>query len=600
MEEIIGYKFTFGPGAIEYPVSVGFLISLLLAVLIILIFAARRFDEATMTPDPRDPTTQLLPRFLANRRQYVNGRLLYVGGLITVLVCFSALGPRALAIGQDEVPDAPYTLPLVVALVIVGVLPNFPVVQQVELALRRFAHERAFIPQSARAIAERIAAATFDFSQYAQPEVLANPSMRGVLEEDFLARRGSLERNWAKLSSLLYKLRRAHTSGEKLNLDDELLTRYWADVEQIATTRRAMEEDIAEYRALKSSGTFPNQEELEDRVVASLRKVYVLIGCAAQLRCLQAEHFTNTLEKFGFRFADKDIVQTGGQAMVLTGAGVVALTVFFVAWLWEALRLVLEDSISAAFGMSLASPIRLAVSAFIAHGAAMLVVDRFRRGRMRHGGWFKTDGKKEPAGSAYAVAAICAWVASAAVLLVWGAIFVEPSWNMAGEAARFALLPTVSGVFLAFQLDRVETGSCGNTTIGILSQAAITGFCGYVAIGARFGSGSAQSAATEYVMQIVLIGVAIGALLGWYLSYAATKQLDDSAEDIRADVLRHMAFRHFRDVAAAERWLATPQASLDGRSPAGAMHNPASFEVALGLLETAREAEVTPLRAVAA
>jgi hypothetical protein len=507
--------------------------------------------------------------------------------LVAALVCLSALGPRAVSLGQGEIPDAPHTFPLYVALVIVGILPNFPVINQIEFALRRFAHERAFIPQGARAIAERIAAADFDFSQYSQPDIMSAPAMRGVKLEDFLARRGTLERNWAKLSCLLYRLRMARTSGESLNLDDEMLDRYWADVEQVATARRAVEEEVAEYRIIKGSDNFRGADELEDQIVVSLRKVYVLIGCAARLRSLQADDFTQTLEKFGFRFNDFDTIPSGGKAVVLTGAGIAALTAFFVSLLWDGWRSILQDSFGALLGMPIDAPIRLLISAFMAHGAAMLVVDRVRRRYIKRGKWYRgANGRRTRIGYNYIVAALYAWGTSAVILLAWSLLLTGPAWLLVENAARYALLPTVSGVFLAYQLDRVQLIPLRKPLPAILGQSLCSAFCAFIAEGASFGlNAGAQSPNPDYVVLMMVIAAAVGALLGWYLSKAGQRQLDQSSEEIRADVLKDVAVRRFGEVRAAEDWLKAPHSLLQGLCPANAAHKPATFEAALGLLE---------------
>jgi hypothetical protein len=50
------------------------------------------------------------------------------------------------------------------ALVLMGALPNVPGLMIVETYMRQYAHERAYIPDAARATAERIATADFDFT----------------------------------------------------------------------------------------------------------------------------------------------------------------------------------------------------------------------------------------------------------------------------------------------------------------------------------------------------------------------------------------------------------------------------------------------------
>src|SRR5215468_3611038 len=94
-------------------------------------------------------------------------------------------------------------VPLAIAFVLMGALPNVPGLMLIETFLRQFAHERAYIPHAARATAERLAAADFDFSSYAK-EALRSPEMRGVKPEDFTQPRYSLELAWARLCCLIF------------------------------------------------------------------------------------------------------------------------------------------------------------------------------------------------------------------------------------------------------------------------------------------------------------------------------------------------------------------------------------------------------------
>jgi hypothetical protein len=96
--------------------------------------------------------------------------------------------------------------PLGFALILVGVLPNVPWLQDIEWRVRRFWHERAFIPTAAHATADMLRASNFDFSSYKQKAALTSPDMRGLELSDFEAPRGSLEHGWARLNCLWHDL----------------------------------------------------------------------------------------------------------------------------------------------------------------------------------------------------------------------------------------------------------------------------------------------------------------------------------------------------------------------------------------------------------
>jgi hypothetical protein len=141
-------------------------------------------------------------------------------------------------------------------LLLVGLLPNVPWFQDIEWQVRRFWHERAFIPAAARATADTLRASSFDFSAYKSDAVLASPSMRGIERADFEAPRGSIEYGWVRLSCLSYELKRRRDAGETEALDGEVLDRYGSDLDTISVKRRALEADMAQYRQEKARNRF--------------------------------------------------------------------------------------------------------------------------------------------------------------------------------------------------------------------------------------------------------------------------------------------------------------------------------------------------------
>src|SRR5262249_3798100 len=149
--------------------------------------------------------------------------------------------------------------------------------QDVEWRIRCFWHERAYIPAAARAIADTLRASNFEFSSYTQPAALACASMRGIEPTDFEATRGTIEHGWARLSCLSHELGRRRNAGDIEALDAEILDRYAADLDTIATKRQALEADIAQYRQEKARNAFYDNNELNKAVTALLRKLYILL-----------------------------------------------------------------------------------------------------------------------------------------------------------------------------------------------------------------------------------------------------------------------------------------------------------------------------------
>jgi len=236
---------------IQFPTGAYFYLSLGVAVLAVILFAKNKFDEPSVDRSEDDFICQLLPRYLATGEEYSKGLAFYIGAMIITVIVLSLLGPNVLQLGGANVPndaDIHNTIPIFVALVLVGVLPNLPMLKEIEQRLRRMAHEIAYIPAAARATAEKLASAAFDFSWYNTQEVLTAPEMRGVEIADFERPRGSLEYSWVRLSCLVYQLKVHRISGDLESLDGELLQRYAAVLDNIEDKRKSLEADVAESR----------------------------------------------------------------------------------------------------------------------------------------------------------------------------------------------------------------------------------------------------------------------------------------------------------------------------------------------------------------
>src|SRR5215216_6046145 len=114
-----------------------------------------------------------VPRYLATREEYSRGFLIYSGSMIFTVFVLSLLSPKDLVIlGIPIPPEASNAaVPLLVACFLAGILPYVPRLMLLEKWIRQYAHERAYIPAAARAAAEKLSAADFDFSTYNKDEV---------------------------------------------------------------------------------------------------------------------------------------------------------------------------------------------------------------------------------------------------------------------------------------------------------------------------------------------------------------------------------------------------------------------------------------------
>ena len=141
--------------------------SLGVAIWLVYLSCRQRFAERSVTGS-KDYIYQLLPRQLATHEEYAKGFLAYFGTMVATVVLLSLLGPKNLGTLGITLPDgiSYVVVPFAIAFVLIGALPTVPGLMAIEKFLREYAHQRAYIPDAARATAERLAAADFDFSSY--------------------------------------------------------------------------------------------------------------------------------------------------------------------------------------------------------------------------------------------------------------------------------------------------------------------------------------------------------------------------------------------------------------------------------------------------
>ena len=191
-----------------------FIACLATALGLVYLFCRNKFGERSSSGSGSDDLVdQMLPRYLATREEYSKGFLTYFATMAGTVLLLSLIGPKDLAALGVPLPKeiSSVVVPLAAALLLTGVMPNVPVLLEIEKWVRKYAHERAYIPAAARATAQRMAAAEFDFTAYA--DALREPEMRGVEAADFTKSRRSLEHDWARLSCLVYEQRSRRTAG---------------------------------------------------------------------------------------------------------------------------------------------------------------------------------------------------------------------------------------------------------------------------------------------------------------------------------------------------------------------------------------------------
>jgi hypothetical protein len=578
-------------GAFEYSYDLLFILSLLLSILIVMVFAVSKVNEPTFEKKKDDSITKMLPKELSSRDEYFRALVIYVSLLVLFVVVLSLLGPKPLSsFGITKAPEAPAALPIFLTLLLVGLLPSVPLLRELERQFRRFAHERASIPEAARNIVEKLSAADFDFSAYSKLAGSQSVWFRGVTPSDLLSNRGALEYSWARLCCLLYAIHDRLGIGGASEFAPELFEKYQVDLDNIGLKKRAFEGDISRYKA----GTLSSSDDLHHDIRETLRAVYAFLGCAVRLRNSAQSDFEETLKKFGLVLAPTRPVEN--KDIMIVGLGATTLLVFIVVFAASGLPTVFGWSPSLLYPVKAMEPYIYSLSTLLAQGSAIFFANAMRSRSMRRDKWLTENRDRKPEN--YVILAVFCGLVGYIVQLSWGLTVWSfsrgwPSFGLFETTLPLAILPAVTGVFYAYHLDTVELKQSPPILWEIGVQAIVTGLFSYVSASAWVALISAQHPELnyypdyDYLILLVSIGVCIGGALGWYIPKAARNRYCRNVEVKSAwnYAIKATAEKVLGDPQAVSFWLQSPQDGLNNQTPGSAVIDRQTFEVGLKELQ---------------
>jgi hypothetical protein len=575
-----------------FPVDWYFFLGLTLGALIVALVSLQKFHEPTAEPSGNDLLQLLSPRYLTTHEEYSRAYLLYsLPPMSFVLLAVALLGPGMLKLGNVSLPETGWPAgvwPIAVALMIAGSI-NVPWIKNFEILLRRFAHERAYIPERARATAERLRAADYDFSAY--HDALSTAAIRGVSASDFDASRDSIEYAWARLSCLTYEISRRRDGGGADDLDGEMLDRYGTQLDAVAESRRSLEPAMAHYRRKVATDPTHANDKLRQDIKFALRQLYVFLGCAVlKKRGIRAD-LMSAFQPFGFTlspapFAPRPhdliivgLTMTTISIFVLVLAAVEAGQFFGTGNFWQP---------SPRFPSESFDPFLWAFSATLMYGIAIVVADRLRARTIRKDRWFVAAGhEKRTDGANYIRIAIASGVGGYVVMCLWSAVFRGMTVDLLSGTAPYALLPAATGGFYAYHIDNVDLDTRPRRIFEILSQAFVTGFCALVAAPVWLALSERMSDAFDFIALSGVLGAAAGATLAWYIPEAAKWRRVTPLVVVQRDrlvMLEAAARERFGNPDAATAWLREPNRSLGDMSPAAAAADIDKYENVIELL----------------
>jgi hypothetical protein len=563
---------------------------LIAAIGLVYLFCSQKFGERSVVGND-DYVYQLTPRQLATPEEYSKGFLIYLSTMVSAVVILSLIGPKNLhALGLPVGQDVSYAVvPLAVAFVLISVLPNVPMLQEIERRLRQYAHERAYIPAGARATADRLSAADFEFSSYAGS--LQTRDLRGVEQTDLIQPRRSLEHDWARLSCLVYEEKSRRLSGTIGPLDAGLLQDYKRDLELIEARTKSMEVEVATYRAEKARNPAYTNDALHQTIRNSLHKLYILLGCAVRLKKQPHDDINLALRAFGFKL-DQPPVRVDNRDLLMVGMVVMAASVLLLGFAAvEAAHLRLWV-VSDVFPQTWYQPFTDTIEAVIIYGAGILMADFVRKRRIRRGSWFSSNGLfKWPSTANYVRIAFVSGLAGYAGSILWGLAFGGITADQLKLTAPFILLPAATGAFYVYHLDNIELNMRPSRLRELGWQTIVTAICGLIAASASFAVlfGDVSLVADQILLKAAISAV-VGFSLAWYIpkAAAAAKERSDPltlARKERIGLLEAAALRRFGHTTPAADWLEQSHGALDGRSPRSAAADVEGYEKAISLLQ---------------
>ena len=525
--------------------AVLFYFCLIAAVALVFFVCRKNFETLGRGSAEDDYLVRLPPRYLANAREYFRGLCVYVGLMTSAVCVLSLASPKDWTFlgvvdknwsvlnyifGIHVPPEIAYVAaPMTVALLLLGYFPSIPVLKETLDALekwfRHLGHERAFIPVAARAMAETLSEADFDFSMYQQNGARSSAEMRCVAPTDFSMPRDSLEYRWARLSCLVYALERDRTLGNR-KLIDGLLLQYATQLDEIEELRRNMENEVAIYRREKSHNADYRDYGLERRIRDALFRLYVLLGCAAR-NTKPYRDGERALQPFGFQLVGltypSDNLRLKLVTIAIMTAGVLLLGYAAVGLasrhLWQ---------VSPFFPTTWYQPLFDTASAIALYGCAIFAADLVRTRLIKDGRWWRGGPRAgwRERGACYARLALVCGISGYVGTVLWGLAVsgVTRSWL---EATMLLLIvPAVTGWFYVYHLDNAERQMRPSRLREIGWQAAATGICGFFSWTAYLNFLMSDlnlpfDQMMDEILYMTAISTLVGALLGWYIPQAA-------------------------------------------------------------------------------
>ncbi|MET0743741.1 MAG: hypothetical protein ABWY78_10260 [Microvirga sp.] len=270
---------------------------LAIGLIVLLAFSFRQFNK------PSFPNRETLPgdleplRYLFLRGAYNRALFTYSAAFCLLYLLLVLVGPRAAHIlGIENVPAESW--PLLMALLLVGVIPNAKWLEEIEDWLRRQVHAWFLVPGGVERTVNLLDDAKYD-PPLSQLEAV-HEKRRQKIKEDLRLPATSLLHLWARTVLLMASLDR-RGSGQAV-ISAEALQPFSKDFDLIRERFKALRQEIeqAEIHPLDEE----DEESLTLRVKAFLRRLYAYVSWGVRNQAASEEGVKKTLEELGFRIPE--------------------------------------------------------------------------------------------------------------------------------------------------------------------------------------------------------------------------------------------------------------------------------------------------------
>lgn len=289
----------------------------LLGCLAIIAYAKQHFNEPTFSDKENLPHTVEPLRYLFLGPSYKRAQLAYV--CVSVFFYLLLVLPGRSLFGAQGLSDMNFPVqawPLLVALVLVGLIPNSNAkwITAIEMQLRRGVHSFFLVPDGTLRTIGVLEDAAYDPPPYVREAVRNSP--KGDLLKNLGRPPGSLDHLWARASMILASLTRL--DGAAGPLGGAAFDPFVEDFEDIRQKYRSLEPDVEKLQqerfVLESERERPGadfakrthdladrEEELVGAINRLLRRMYAYLSWGIRQRAKTERDVDDILARLGFR-----------------------------------------------------------------------------------------------------------------------------------------------------------------------------------------------------------------------------------------------------------------------------------------------------------